>query len=545
MHQLVLVLHVVEVHARTETGRGVGVAQFVVVEFLGRGVRVVAGEHVAVREVAARRLLLRHGEREVELVAVGERVAQARTGIEEVVLLVHVDGLHAVLRGDVVVVHAPRLVADVAVLQVGEEPQPLGRQPRRPGEKVGILLPHVVVVPAASDLLLLHAAHPVQRTPMGAGVVAPRTAEGEVELPRCVAGRGVHASEVVAHDLLADQVGLLDFGVEIDVFRQFRVVLVLLVVAVAVGVEGRGVERPTVVEAVVQDELVVDLQIVVRLVVVIADVRSVGQYVRAGRGLVLAAVVVAAAVALHVLHRDAVVGEVGFGLAAEREEFDHRPSVVVAALEQIGFQIRGAAVDVTVRADVRQPCVDGPVAAQQPRRNADGLLVGVVRSVAERGFARKFGRERSGGHVDRAAESARAVGREACAALHLHRSYGRDQVGRVVPVHRVRVGIVHRHAVDRDVEARGVRAAQADRRAADADTRFVGGDHRGGERQHGRNIRAVAVAGDRVVRKIGVGHRRAGRGARGGDFDLLEAVHAYRIALLRVGGHCGDARQNG
>ena len=160
---------------------------------------------------------------------------------------------------------------------------------------------------------------------------------------------------MVAHDLLADQVGLLDFGVEIDVFRQFRVVLVLLVVAVAVGVEGRGVERPTVVEAVVQDELVVDLQIVVRLVVVIADVRSVGQYVRAGRGLVLAAVVVAAAVALHVLHRDAVVGEVGFGLAAEREEFDHGPSVVVAALEQIGFQVGGAAVDVTVRADVRQP----------------------------------------------------------------------------------------------------------------------------------------------------------------------------------------------
>ena len=118
---------------------------------------------------------------------------------------------------------------------------------------------------------------------------------------------------------------------------------------------------PTVVEAVVQDELVVGLQKVVRLVVVIADMRAVGQSGRAGRGLVLAAVVVAAAVALHVLHRDAVVGEVGFGLAAEREEFDHRPSVVVAALEQIGFQVGGAAVDVTVRADVRQPCVDGPV----------------------------------------------------------------------------------------------------------------------------------------------------------------------------------------
>ena len=473
-------------------------------------------------------------------------VAHAGARVEEVVGLVHVDRLHRhPLLTDVVVVGSPRFVTDVTVLDVGEEPQPVRRLPVGACEEVGVLLVDVVVVPAAADRPGIHAVHPVQLAPVRAGVVAPRTAEVEVERTRGVGGRGVEPAQVVAHDLLADQVGLLDFGVEIDVFRQFRVVLVLLVVAVAVGVEGRGVERPTVVEAVVQDELVVDLQIVVRLVVVIADVRSVGQYVRAGRGLVLAAVVVAAAVALHVLHRDAVVGEVGFGLAAEREEFDHRPSVVVAALEQIGFQIRGAAVDVTVRADVRQPCVDGPVAAQQPRRDADGLLVGVVRSVAERGFARKFGRERSGGHVDRAAESARAVGREACAALHLHRSYGRDQVGRVVPVHRVRVGIVHRHAVDRDVEARGVRAAQADRRAADADTRFVGGDHRGGERQHGRNIRAVAVAGDRVVRKIGVGHRRAGRGARGGDFDLLEAVHAYRIALLRVGGHCGDARQNG
>ena len=89
---------------------------------------------------------------EVEVVALGERVAYARTGIEEVILFVHVDGLHADLFRNEVVVDAPRLIADIAVLEVAEKAQPPGYGPRRAGEEVGVVLVYVVVVPAAADL---------------------------------------------------------------------------------------------------------------------------------------------------------------------------------------------------------------------------------------------------------------------------------------------------------------------------------------------------------------------------------------------------------
>ena len=197
------------------------------------------------------------------------------------------------------------------------------------------------------------------------------------------------------------------------------------------------------------------------------------------------------------------------------------------------------------------------MAAHQPRRDVHGLFVGVVRSVRERDVAAELGFERGRGHIDRAAEGARAVGRDARAALDLHRADRRDEVGGVVPVHRVRVGVVHRDAVDGDVEPRGVGSAQAHRRAADADARFVGGDHRGSQRQHRRNVESVAVAGDHFVRKVGIGDRRAARCARGGHLDLLQAVHAHGVfgpgrpggchdrfaCLCRGNGSCRDKRR--
>ena len=57
--------------------------------------------------------------------------------------------------------------------------------------------------------------------------------------------------------------------------------------------------------------------------------------------------------------RDAVIGEVGLGLAAERYQFQHRIAVVIGTLEHVGFKIRGSAVDVAVRTDMGQansPC---------------------------------------------------------------------------------------------------------------------------------------------------------------------------------------------
>ena len=389
---------------------------------------------------------------------------------------------------------------------------------------------------------------------MGAGVVAPRTAEGEVELPRCVAGRGVHASEVVAHDLLADQVGAdvgRQPGGKVEVFAEVGVVLVLFVEAVAVGVESRGVERPAVVEPVAHDDLVVDLQVVVRLVVVVIDllpfgvsvVAVVDRVVASVLGAVHAARVVTAAVVFHFVFRHAVVGEVGFGLAAEREQFDDRPSVVVSGLEHIGLEVRRAAVDVAVRSDVRQAGVHHPMIAQQSRGDAHGLLVGVVRTVGERGFAAEVGPDGRRGHVHRTAESARAVGRDARAALHLDASHRGDQVGRVVPIDRMRVGVVHRNAVHRDVQARGVRAAEADRSASDPDARLVRGDHRGCERQQRRNVESVAVTGDFVVREVREGHGGLLGGARGRHLDLLHPVDPQRVVVRSLrGGGCGMRR---
>ena len=176
--------------------------------------------------------------------------------------------------------------------------------------------------------------------------------------------------------------------------------------------------------------------------------------VRSVRGVVHALGVEPPAVETHLLLRRARVGESRFGLAAERNQLEHRVAVVVAGLEHVGFEVRGSAVDVAFRADVRQPRVEGPVAAHQARGDVHGLLVGVVRAVGERRVAAEFGLQGVGRHVDRSAEGSRAVGRDAGAALHLHASHGRDEVGGVVPVHRVRVGVVHRHAVDRDVETR-------------------------------------------------------------------------------------------
>lgn len=131
---------------------------------------------------------------------------------------------------------------------------------------------------SAPDVAFLQAVHPVQRAPVGTGVIAPRTAEREVEVAYRVGGRGVDASQVVAHDLFADQVGLFDVALQVGVARQPCVVLVLPVIAVSVRVERRGVHHPAVVDAVVEDQLVVDLQVVVRLVVVVVDVRAVSQH---------------------------------------------------------------------------------------------------------------------------------------------------------------------------------------------------------------------------------------------------------------------------
>lgn len=210
----------------------------------------------------------------------------------------------------------------------------------RLGEYVGVLLAHVVVVPylVVVQRLVGNAVHPFERTPVRACVHAPRTAEDQIQSLRRILSGGVQTARMVAHHLAADKVGTgrgRRPRIQIVVADNPCVVLVLLVVAVTVCIESRNVQRPLVVETVTDEQLVVDLQIVVGLVVVIRDVRTVGKGELPVGGFVLSAVVVTPSVTLHILFRHAVIRKVCLRLAAERDEFHHRAGVVVRTLEHV------------------------------------------------------------------------------------------------------------------------------------------------------------------------------------------------------------------
>ena len=111
--------------------------------------------------------------------ALGQRVAQAHAGVEEVVLLIDVDGLHLHRLPIKIVVHTPRLIIDVAILQIGKERQPLRSLPHSLCKEVCILLIDIVVVPATSNLRLTEAINPIQLAPVRAGVVEIRATQKE------------------------------------------------------------------------------------------------------------------------------------------------------------------------------------------------------------------------------------------------------------------------------------------------------------------------------------------------------------------------------
>lgn len=118
--QLILVGHIVEVHARLETVVVEKIAELPVVQPLRGGILPVLG----IGEVAARRLLLRHGERHIDLVIPGESVVHARFGVEKVIGTVNIQLLKRRSGAVEIVVGARNVMPDETVLQVGIEVQP-------------------------------------------------------------------------------------------------------------------------------------------------------------------------------------------------------------------------------------------------------------------------------------------------------------------------------------------------------------------------------------------------------------------------------------
>ena len=293
-----------------------------------------------------------------------------------------------------------------------------------------------------------------------------RNAHSERDALCRIGCRAYHTAKVVAHNLLAEEVcALHQYAIHLDrrktIFFELLVILVVAVVAIAVGVVGSGRERPLVVEGVVDNELIVYLCVVVGMVVVEAyDLVANDDF----------ALGVVATILRHLLGRNACVREIYLRHATKREELHACATIVVARLERVRREVARCTLDIAVRGEVRQSSVDSPMTSEQSRREGNLLLCGVERAIRERCTTRELRCRRCRGHIERCSEGSCTCGRGTHATLQLHRAERRYQIGCVVPIYRVGLGIVHRHAIEGYIYACRVCATHSERGRAYACT---------------------------------------------------------------------------
>ena len=134
---------------------------------------------------------------------------------------------------------------------------------------------------------------------------------------------------------MADKVGLLDRGIKIGIACQPSIILILVIVAITISIEECGVELPTTTKAMVYNKLIIKLKVVISLVIVVVNVRTVGQYKWAIRGDVLTRSVVATTIALHILARDTIISEIGARRATKRQELHLGIRAIISRLKHI------------------------------------------------------------------------------------------------------------------------------------------------------------------------------------------------------------------
>ena len=150
-------------------------------------------------------------------------------------------------------------------------------------------------------------------------------------------------------------------------------------------------------------------------------------------------------------------------------------------------------------------------------------------------------------HVQCGTEGTGAVGRRSDTALYLHRLHAGGKVAHVDPVELCALGIVHGYAVGRDVDARRVGAAHAERRVAYAVAGVRGQRYGGGQRQQVGHVLSVVHLLQLFTVHVGEGHGRLLRGADGGHLHILQLDRLQRVhGLYRVNTCCPqcDNHQN-
>ena len=229
-------------------------------------------------------------------------------------------------------------------------------------------------------------------------------------------------------------------------------------------------------------ELVVALPVIVGLVGVVHGVSVHG---------VLAAGVVGG-VFVELVVVGAVPGDAG-GLAADDgEEFYKGLLAVPAGAAEEALLVGAPTADVAVGGEAAVGEVEGKSALHDTRTGADAVLARVPAAEAEVGLAVGAIAGVEGLQVDGGAEGGAAACGGSHAALYLQALGHAAEVGDVVPIDLLALGVVERDAVNINIDTRGVDTADAD----------VGGTH----------AAVLATGHHGGLRLEHVGHADAGTG---------------------------------
>ena len=388
------------------------------------------------------------------------------------------------------------------------------------GKDVEVELAAVVAIVFVVGAQVGDVADPYHAPEVVAVVVVGRQAGSQVEPPGAV-GEVEHAAvEVVVHPLAAHKVGAAHGvapaveGAVQRIFAQLAVGLVVFVISLAVRVVQRQADAGVGAQSVRAAQVIVLLAVVVGLVVVVEP----------AVGVVLAARVVGAVAGGDAVRRHIVPRLVGALVAAESKQAHHGGPAIEGARRVVRRHVGLGAVDVSAAANQRIASVEHEMVAQQARVASERGLEGVERAARRLDFevgrhARTLRLQADGG-----AESPRAVGRRAHAALDLHLLERRCEVGHVDPKDALRFGVVERHPVDRDVDAVVARAAHAERCVADTRACVRRHDDRRRRRDQVGDVLPEIALLQLVGRHVADGHGRAVGGFGGAHHHFVNVM---------------------
>ena len=200
-----------------------------------------------------------------------EGVVQTQFGIEEVVTTIDVQTLQRARYIIEIVIHTRNSVRDMAILQVAIEFQTTSNQPIGLHVARSVPLRGVVAIvlgrgERGRKLQLRHLAK------VSTIVERQRHTHRKCQSIRGVVCRRHHATKIIRHRLLANQIGACNRRIanrnrRQTILSELLIVLVVAIVTIAVGVVCRCIHLPLVVKDVVENQLIIQLRVVVGVII--------------------------------------------------------------------------------------------------------------------------------------------------------------------------------------------------------------------------------------------------------------------------------------